>query len=58
MIRQVSGFRQFFEEVLRPGVHYLPTEHHFQDLAEVIQWAQEHDDEVQRMVKRANKVAR
>lgn len=57
MIRQASGFEQFFEPLLQPGVHYLRTEHHFQDLPSIIDWARRHDKEAQEMVKRANDLA-
>eukprot|EP00271_Cylindrocystis_brebissonii_P014606 TRINITY_DN3600_c0_g1_i1.p1 TRINITY_DN3600_c0_g1~~TRINITY_DN3600_c0_g1_i1.p1 ORF type:complete len:524 (-),score=75.32 TRINITY_DN3600_c0_g1_i1:624-2195(-) len=57
MIRQASGFEQFFEPMLKPMVHYIPTEHHFQDLAGRVRWARSHDKEVKQMVRNANEVA-
>lgn len=58
MIRQKSAFSQFFEALLRPGVHYLETEHHFQDLHLTVKRATEHDLELQQMVENANQASR
>lgn len=58
MIRQKSAFSQFFEKLLKAGVHYLPTEHHFQDLPLVVRRATMHDAEMRQIVANANRAAR
>jgi hypothetical protein len=35
---------------LQPWVHYLPVDHHFNNIPEVVAWARKHDTEVQEIV--------
>ena len=58
MIRQDSPFSQFFQTMLRPWVHFVPTGHNFEDLFARIEWARENDEQVQRMISAAHKAAR
>eukprot|EP00850_Spirogloea_muscicola_P021317 SM000244S08552 [mRNA] locus=s244:75671:79493:- [translate_table: standard] len=57
-IRQRSAFQQFYTSLLVPGLHYLHTEHSFQDLFPTIEWATEHDPQVRQMVANARHLAR
>eukprot|EP00850_Spirogloea_muscicola_P020192 SM000209S06371 [mRNA] locus=s209:127785:131585:+ [translate_table: standard] len=57
-IRQRSAFQQFYTSLLVPGLHYLHTEHSFQDLFPTIEWATEHDPQVRQMVANARDLAR
>eukprot|EP00850_Spirogloea_muscicola_P023054 SM000325S12647 [mRNA] locus=s325:24745:28556:- [translate_table: standard] len=56
-IRQRSAFRQFYTSLLVPGLHYLHTEHSFQDLFPTIEWATEHDPQVRQMIANARNLA-
>lgn len=58
VIRQASVYTEFFEPMLKAGVHYMPTEHHFGDLFKRVEWAQANDEKVKKMVKKANEVAK
>eukprot|EP00850_Spirogloea_muscicola_P022977 SM000321S12210 [mRNA] locus=s321:93330:96812:- [translate_table: standard] len=58
VIRQESAYSQFFEPLLVPGIHYIPTRHHFQDLPAKIEYARNHDKEMQQIVKNANEASK
>lgn len=58
MIRQDSDFNEFFQPLLKPWTHFIPTSHTFNDLFERIEWAQKNDEAVQRMISAAHRVAR
>eukprot|EP00271_Cylindrocystis_brebissonii_P007456 TRINITY_DN21005_c0_g1_i1.p1 TRINITY_DN21005_c0_g1~~TRINITY_DN21005_c0_g1_i1.p1 ORF type:complete len:633 (+),score=80.04 TRINITY_DN21005_c0_g1_i1:272-2170(+) len=58
LIRQESPMKEFHEPLLKENVHVLATSRTFTDLHDVVLWARNNDDKVQRIVQRANDVAR
>lgn len=42
-----SRFREFFWDMLTPYVHYIPVRADMNDLPELLQYAQEHDEEME-----------
>ncbi|CAI5480095.1 unnamed protein product [Closterium sp. Yama58-4] len=56
-IRQETPIFQFYEPLLQDRVHWLTTTRTFSDLPEKVRWAQENDEEVQRLVQAANQFA-
>ncbi|CAI5519511.1 unnamed protein product [Closterium sp. Naga37s-1] len=57
VIRHASGYTEFFDPLLLPGVHYAPVGHSFRDLFSVIEWMQRNDAAVRTMVCNANELA-
>ncbi|GJP46439.1 hypothetical protein CLOM_g5726 [Closterium sp. NIES-68] len=57
VIRHLSGFMQYFEPLLLPGVHYIPVTHSFTDVVDAVEWMRQHDDAVHTMVLNANELA-
>ncbi|CAI5457608.1 unnamed protein product [Closterium sp. Yama58-4] len=57
VIRHASGYTEFFDPLLLPGVHYAPVGHSFRDLFSVIEWMQRNDAAVRTMVRNANELA-
>lgn len=57
VVKQETPCGQFWEPLIKPYTHYIPTDFFFQDTAEKIKWAKEHEDEVQDIVKNANEFA-
>lgn len=57
MVKQETPCGQFFEPLLKPKTHYIPTDFFFTDTVEQVKWAREHDSEVQQIVKNANEFA-
>ena len=45
-----------YYQLLEPWVHYIPVALDLSDLAKNVQWAIDHDDEAQAIVRRANEV--
>lgn len=58
IIKQETACGQFFEPLLKPFTHYMPTDFFFSDLIDGIKWARSHDKEVKEIVKNANDFAR
>lgn len=58
MVKHSSSFQQFYQPLLRPFVHYIPTEHYFGDLYARIEWARTHDTQCRNMVVAANRLAK
>mmetsp|Transcript_6384 Transcript_6384/g.16639 ORF Transcript_6384/g.16639 Transcript_6384/m.16639 type:complete len:510 (-) Transcript_6384:487-2016(-) len=58
IIRHEAYCREWFYPLLKPFVHYIPTDIMFDDLIERVEWANSHDDEVKKIVKNANDFAR
>ncbi|KAJ8607065.1 hypothetical protein CTAYLR_009896 [Chrysophaeum taylorii] len=54
---QETFCREFFALGLRPWVHYVPLDYHFDNLAAAHSWAQEHPREMQRIVANMNAYA-
>ena len=57
MIKQETPCGQFFEPLMKPFTHYIPTDFFFTDTIEQVKWAREHDTETQEIVKNANEFA-
>ncbi|GJP66435.1 hypothetical protein CLOP_g23369 [Closterium sp. NIES-67] len=57
LIKQGSEYTQFFDPLLCPNRHFVSTHRYFSNLFERIQWARDHDNEAQRIVKQANRLA-
>ncbi|KAK1867964.1 hypothetical protein I4F81_010461 [Pyropia yezoensis] len=57
VIKQETPCGQFWEPLLRPFTHYIPTNFFFDDTAAQVAWAVSHDAEVQSVVAAANEFA-
>ncbi|CAN8069858.1 unnamed protein product [Agarophyton chilense] len=57
MIKQETPCGQFFEPLLRPNTHYVPTDFFFTDTVAKVTWARQNDHTVREMVKNANEFA-
>jgi hypothetical protein len=57
ILKQETPCGQFWEPLLRPMTHYLPTDFFFGDTTERITWAKAHSAEAGRVVKNANEFA-
>lgn len=57
ILKQETPCGQFWEPLLRPMTHYIPTTFFFDDTTDQIKWGNEHDDDVQNIVKNANEFA-
>jgi len=55
--KQESNQVQWFYAAVKPYVHYIPVKNDMSDLVEKIQWAQEHDRDVQAIVQNAQAFA-
>ncbi len=58
IFKQSSDNIQWFYRALAPNVHYIPVQNDMSDLMEKVEWAQTHDEEVQKIVQRANLFAK
>jgi hypothetical protein len=52
-----SGYRLWFEHLLKPYVHYIPIKSDFSDLKETLLWCHNHDEECQQIGKNARQFA-
>ena len=57
VIKQETPCGQFWEPLLRPFTHYIPTDFFFRDTSAQVAWATTHDAEVQAVVAAANAFA-
>jgi len=57
ILKQNSNYLQWYHELLKPYVHYIPFDYFCSDLIEKIQWAQDNDKKAQEIVKNANLIA-
>lgn len=58
IIKQDSGWDLWYYDNLKPFVHYIPYKHETkEDLIEQIKWAKNHDNEVSKIVQKANEFA-
>ncbi|CAF0767144.1 unnamed protein product [Rotaria sordida] len=55
IFKQTSSYYEHFYRDLIPYKHYIPIKKDLSDLIEKIQWAKDHDDEAQQIVKRAQR---
>ncbi|CAI5521708.1 unnamed protein product [Closterium sp. Naga37s-1] len=58
MIRQDTPFAQFYQPLLQPWRHFIPTDHFFGDLFDRVEWARQHDTQVRRMIVNSHRVAK
>ena len=57
LFKQVGLCEEFYGLRLRPWVHYIPVDYRFNNLTKSLEWAMEHDAEVQEMIKRMHEYA-
>ncbi|CAI5932434.1 unnamed protein product [Closterium sp. NIES-65] len=57
LIKQASEYTQFFDPLMCPYRHFLPTHRFFSDLFGQIEWARQNDGEARRIVRQANELA-
>lgn len=57
VIKQETPCGQFWEPLLKPMTHYIPTDFFFQDTVDKLKWSRENDEEVRGIVKNANEFA-
>lgn len=57
IIKQETPCRQFFEPLMGPMTHYIPTDFFLSDTVQRIKWARSNDAEVLQIVKNANEFA-
>lgn len=57
IIKQETPCGQFFEPMMKPYIHYIPTDFFFSNTVSQIKWARDNDGEVQAIVKNANDFA-
>ncbi|KAK4528074.1 hypothetical protein GAYE_SCF48G6008 [Galdieria yellowstonensis] len=56
-IKQETPCGLYFEPLLQPMIHYIPTDYFFNDLIEKIEWAKAHDDQAKEIMRQANQWA-
>lgn len=56
-VKQLVTYGETFVLGLEPWVHYIPVDHRYHNLAEVVRWATENDEAVFRIVQNANTFA-
>eukprot|EP00871_Galdieria_phlegrea_P001071 jgi/Galph1/1965/GphlegSOOS_G647.1 len=57
IIKQQTPCGLYFEPLLKPMVHYIPTDYFFNDLIEQIEWAKAYDGQAMTIMKNANEFA-
>lgn len=57
IIKHEAETQEFFTPLLRPWIHYIPTDLMMTDLVNNVKWATQHDDEVKNIVQRQNAFA-
>lgn len=57
IIKHEAETQEFFTPLLRPWIHYIPTNLMMTDLVSNVKWATQHDDEVKSIVERQNAFA-
>lgn len=58
VLKQMTPCGQFFEPLLKPFVHVVPTEYFFEDACDRVRWMQQRDEQVRRIVENANSFAK
>mmetsp|Transcript_9904 Transcript_9904/g.16994 ORF Transcript_9904/g.16994 Transcript_9904/m.16994 type:complete len:682 (-) Transcript_9904:262-2307(-) len=58
IIKQETPCGQFYEPLMKPFVHYIPTDFFMADTVDRIQWARENDELVRGIVQNANQFAK
>lgn len=57
IIKQETPCGQFFEPLMKPNTHYIPTDFFFADTVEKVLWARGHDEKAHHIVNNANEFA-
>lgn len=57
IIKQETPCGQFWEPLLKPMTHYIPTDFFFHDTVEKVAWAKANDEKVRGIIKNANEFA-
>lgn len=57
VIKQETPCGQFWEPLLKPMTHYIPTDFFFSNTVDQIKWANENDDKVKEIVQKSNNFA-
>jgi Glycosyl transferase family 90 len=57
IVKQETPCGQFWEPLLMPMTHYVPTDFFFGDLIDKIKWARENEDKAREIVRNANEFA-
>lgn len=57
VVKQETPCGQWFEPLLNPLVHYIPTDLRFENLVDQVKWARKQDHQVEEIVSAANKFA-
>ncbi|CAI5978503.1 unnamed protein product [Closterium sp. NIES-64] len=57
LIKQASEYTQFFDPLLCPHRHFVPTHRYFSNLFSQIEWARSHDNQARRIIRNANNIA-
>ncbi|XP_069615182.1 protein O-glucosyltransferase 3 [Ranitomeya imitator] len=58
VLKQESQYYEHFYSNLKPGKHYIPIKRHLGDLLDKIKWAKENDDEMKKIAKEGQSLAR
>ncbi|CAI9558844.1 unnamed protein product [Staurois parvus] len=58
VLKQSSSYYEHFYSALKPGKHYIPIKRNLGDLIEKIRWAKENDEEVKKIAKEGQTLAR
>ncbi|XP_040196506.1 protein O-glucosyltransferase 3 [Rana temporaria] len=58
VLKQSSPYYEHFYSALKPGKHYIPIKRSLGDLIEKIRWAKENDEEVKKIAKESQTLAR
>lgn len=57
VINHVAETQEFFTPLLKPWVHFIPTDIHFDNLVKNVKWARANDRFVQQIVRNQNAFA-
>lgn len=57
IVKQETPCGQFFEPLMKPYTHYIPTDFFFTDTVEKVLWARYNDEKASQIVKNANQFA-
>ena len=58
VLKQDSPYVEWFYHHLKPYEHYIPVKRDLSDLVEQVEWAREHDEEVQKIARNARVMMR
>lgn len=58
VLKQNSRFTQWFYGPLQPWIHYIPIEHDFEDLFQILDWVKNHDEEARQIAENGRQFAK